>query len=58
LLSGKSQQIEWPNGAIKPEWKGQLDILGCGLMLMSSNNNLSVFFTANGLLMGQSNYNS
>jgi hypothetical protein len=51
-LSGKEHDFEWPNGAIKPESKGQGDVLGCGLLL-SSENEVSIFFTGNGLLMGK-----
>jgi hypothetical protein len=51
-LSGKEHGFEWPNGAIKPESKGQGDVLGCGLLL-NSENEVSIWFTGNGLLMGQ-----
>jgi hypothetical protein len=51
-LSGYEHHFEWPNGAIKPESKGQGDVLGCGLLL-SSENEVSIFFTGNGLLMGK-----
>jgi hypothetical protein len=51
-FSGKSHHFEWPNDAIKPEWKGIGDVYGCGLML-SPENELSIFFTGNGILMGQ-----
>jgi hypothetical protein len=53
LLSGKRQQFEWPNGAIKPKWNGPGDVIGCGLVL-NADNELSIFFTGNGILMGQS----
>jgi hypothetical protein len=52
MLSGNGYPLEWPNGAIKPKWNGQGDVLGCGLLL-SSKNNWSIFFTGNGILMGQ-----
>jgi hypothetical protein len=51
-LNGNLHTFEWPNDAIKPEWKGTGDVYGCGLML-SPENELSIFFTANGILMGQ-----
>jgi hypothetical protein len=51
-LSGNSHKFEWPNGVTRPTWNGPGDVLGCGL-LMSSNNELSIFFTGNGILMGQ-----
>jgi hypothetical protein len=51
-LSGKEHHFEWPTGAIKPESKGQGDVLGCGLLL-NAKNEVSIFFTGNGLLMGQ-----
>jgi hypothetical protein len=44
--------FERPNGAIKPEANGIGDVVGCGLML-SSQNEVSIFFTGNGILMGQ-----
>jgi hypothetical protein len=52
-LSGKLHQFEWQNGAIQPEWNshGQGNVLGCGLLLNPANE-LSIFFTGNGLLMG------
>jgi hypothetical protein len=46
-------RFEWPNGAIKPEWNCIGDVLGCGL-LMNPGNELSIFFTGNGILMGPS----
>jgi hypothetical protein len=45
-------RFEWPNRAIKPEWNGQGDVIGCGLVLKPANE-LSMFFTLNGILMGQ-----
>jgi hypothetical protein len=52
-LSEKKHYFEWPNGVIKPEWTGKGDVLGCGLLL-NPENKLSIFFTGNGILMGQS----
>jgi hypothetical protein len=54
-LSMKTHHFEWPNGAIKPKWNGNSigDVFGCGLLLNPANK-LSIFFTGNGLLMGQS----
>jgi hypothetical protein len=51
-LSGKSHHFEWPNGVTKPTWNGRGDVFGCGL-LMSPENKLSIFFTGNGILLGQ-----
>jgi hypothetical protein len=45
--------FEWPNGAIKPKWNDQGDVLGSGLWL-NPKKELSIFFTGNGLLMGRS----
>jgi hypothetical protein len=42
----------WPNGAIKPKWNGCGDVIGCGLLLYSANE-LYIFFTQNGIIMGQ-----
>jgi hypothetical protein len=36
----------------EPEWNGPGDVFGCGL-LMSPQNKLSIFFTENGILIGQ-----
>jgi hypothetical protein len=53
-LSGKRHDFEWPNQAIKPEWNGPAgDVFGCGLLL-NPENKLFIFFTGNGILMGQS----
>jgi hypothetical protein len=51
-VSGKEHTFEWPNGSIKPTWNGQGDVVGCGLVL-NPNNQLAIFFTGNGILMGQ-----
>jgi hypothetical protein len=51
-LSGKSHPFEWSNRALRPKWKGPENIIGCGLLL-NSENALSIFFTENGILMGQ-----
>jgi hypothetical protein len=47
-------KFEWPEGAIKQRWnvKRPQDVLGCGLLL-GAQKKLSIFFTANGILMGQ-----
>jgi hypothetical protein len=45
--------FEWPNGATKPKWRYNGNVLGCGLLL-NPENELSIFFTGNGLVMGQS----
>jgi hypothetical protein len=50
-LSGEEHDFEWPNGAIKPEWNGP-GVVGCGLLLNPANE-LSIFFTGNGILMGK-----
>jgi hypothetical protein len=52
-LSVKKHLFEWSNGAIKPKWNGPGDVIGCGLALNPANE-LSLFFTGNGILMGQS----
>jgi hypothetical protein len=59
LLSGTRHQIESPNGEIRPKWNdyGCGDVFGCGLLL-NSKNELSIFFTVNGTLIGQSSTNS
>jgi hypothetical protein len=45
-------QFQWPLGTTKPEWKGLGDIDGCGL-LRSADNKLAIFFTMNGILIGE-----
>jgi hypothetical protein len=52
-ISGKTHQFEWPEGATKPAWNGRGDVVGCGLLLNPAKE-LSLFFTANGILLGQS----
>jgi hypothetical protein len=52
LLLGTSHWFEWPNGAIRPKWDGCGDVMGCGILL-NSKNELAIFFTANGILMGK-----
>jgi hypothetical protein len=51
-MSGNKHPFEWPTGAIKPKWNGIGDVRGCGLLLNSANE-LSIFFTGNGILLGQ-----
>jgi hypothetical protein len=53
LGNNKEHYFEWPNGAIEPEWNnGKGDVVGCGI-LMNSKNEWAIFFTGNGILMGQ-----
>jgi hypothetical protein len=52
LLSGHEHFFEWPTGAIKPILYGCWDVFGCGLVL-SPDDKLAIFFTINGILMGQ-----
>jgi hypothetical protein len=49
LLSAEEHAFEWPNGTEKHAIR---DVLGCGLLL-SPKNRLSIFFTFNGILLGQ-----
>jgi hypothetical protein len=50
--AGKKHDIEWPEGAIQPKWNGIGDVVGCGLAL-SPDNKFYIFFTGNGILLGQ-----
>jgi hypothetical protein len=50
-IAENKHSIDWPSGAVKPTWNGQGDVYGCGLLL-SSDNELSISFTGNGLLIG------
>jgi hypothetical protein len=52
LLSGTRHQFEESNGANGPKWNGNGDIVGCGLVLRADRK-LTIFFTNNGILMGQ-----
>jgi hypothetical protein len=53
-LAGEDPPFEWAKDAIKPIWNypGPGDVVGCGLLLNPAKE-LSIFFTANGILMGQ-----
>jgi hypothetical protein len=50
----KKHDIEWSEGVTKPEWDEPEigDIYGCGLLL-SPDNKLAIFFTLNGILLGE-----
>jgi hypothetical protein len=50
--SRKKHIFEWQNGTTKPTWNGEGDVVGCGLVL-SPDNQLAIFYTGNGILMGQ-----
>jgi hypothetical protein len=54
FICGKRHQLEWPEGVIKPEWKGIGDVVGSGLLL-NPKGKLEIFFTLNGVLMGRKN---
>jgi hypothetical protein len=52
-LAGETRPFELPDGAIQPpvsKYKG--NVYGCGLV-MDPNDKLTIFFTLNGILMGQ-----
>jgi hypothetical protein len=52
-VSGNRHYFECPNEAIKPKRKWRLgDVVGCGILL-NPEKKLAVFFTGNGILMGQ-----
>jgi hypothetical protein len=55
FLAGKVHEFEWPKGTTRPTWNGQGNVAGCGLVL-SPDNKLAIFFTLNGILMGQSRF--
>jgi hypothetical protein len=47
ILAGTVHHLEYPTGLI-----GEVAVFGCGLLL-NSKNELAVFFTHKGLLMGK-----
>jgi hypothetical protein len=51
-INNKKHAFEWPNGAIKPKSNQKDDVVGCGLLL-GPDNKVFIFFTGNGILMGQ-----
>jgi hypothetical protein len=51
-LAGETHLFELPEGAIRPEIKEYGNVFGCGLVL-DPGNNLAIFFTLNGMLMGE-----
>jgi hypothetical protein len=52
LLAGERHRFELPEGAIQPEMKQFGNVFGCGLVL-DPDNNLAIFFTLNGKLLGE-----
>jgi hypothetical protein len=48
-ISRERHRFEWPNG-IQPIWEGNAKVSGCGLLL-SPKDQLSIFFTVNGVLL-------
>jgi hypothetical protein len=54
FLSGKIHDFKWPNDTIKPKWIGPEDVIGCGILMSPEPaNKVSIFFTLNGILLGQ-----
>jgi hypothetical protein len=51
-LAGERHHFELPEGAIQPEEKEYGNVYGCGLIL-DPDNNLAIFFTLNGQLLGE-----
>jgi hypothetical protein len=50
-LSQEGHTLEWPNGVPRHKWS-RGDVIGCGLMKNRAKE-LSIFFTLNGILLGQ-----
>jgi hypothetical protein len=51
LAGQQRHHFEFPEGVIRPEQKETGNIAGCGL-LMKPDDNLTIFFTLNGILIG------
>jgi hypothetical protein len=52
-LSGKKHLFEWPLGlSNRLEWNDRVEVMGCGILL-TPQNKLALFFTANGIFLGQ-----
>jgi hypothetical protein len=52
-LTGEGHHLELPEGVIKLKWKSNgINVHGCGLVL-DPKDNLAIFFTLNGKLMGE-----
>jgi hypothetical protein len=51
-LAGVSHLFELPEGAVEQEMREYGNVFGCGVVL-DPNNNLAIFFTLNGQLLGK-----
>jgi hypothetical protein len=51
-LAGMEHFFGWPMGGSTVKWNYQEDVIGCGL-LMNPKKELAIFFTVNGILIGQ-----
>jgi hypothetical protein len=53
-ISGKKHRFEWPEGINPKLYFNRYgdDVLGCGI-LVNRHNELAIFFTANGTLLGE-----
>jgi hypothetical protein len=51
-LAGEEHRFEYPEGAIRPRRVDGINVHGCGLVL-DPKNKLSIFFTLNGILLGE-----
>jgi hypothetical protein len=51
-MFGEEHPFKWPNDAIRPKRNEIGDVYGCGLLL-NPRNEWAIFFTFNGVLMGQ-----
>jgi hypothetical protein len=52
ILSHNAYDFELPEGVAKPKWNGLGDVVGCGIVA-NSGNCLAIFFTLNGILLGE-----
>jgi hypothetical protein len=51
-LAGEHHRLQLPEGVVRPKWKCNGNVFGCGLVL-DPKDKLAIFFTLNGKLLGE-----